>query len=81
VKSATIFGSIIWGESTPTGDIDLAVSCAPGDVEEVEKALEDVSDAIWKRFGNRLSPLINTRKQIPKTGIWKRIEKEGISLI
>lgn len=81
VKSATIFGSIIWGESTPTSDIDLAVSCAAGHVEEVERALDDLSDAVWKRFGNRLSPLINTRKQIPRTGIWKRIEKEGISVI
>lgn len=81
VNSAAIFGSIIWGESTPTSDIDLAVSCAAGHVDEVEKALDDLSDAVWKRFGNRLSPLINTRKQTPRTGIWKRIEKEGISLI
>ena len=81
VESATLFGSIIWGESTPTSDIDLAVSCAAADVEEVEKALDDLSDAVWKRFGNHLSPLINATKQKPKTGIWKRIEKEGVSLI
>lgn len=81
VESATIFGSIIWGESTPTSDIDLAVSCAAGHVEEVEKALDDLSDSVRRRFGNRLSALINTRKQIPRTGIWKRIENEGISLI
>ena len=81
VESATLFGSIIWGESTPTSDIDLAVSCAAADVEEVENALDDLSDAVWKRFGNHLSPLISAKKQRPKTGIWKRIEEEGASLI
>lgn len=81
VESATIFGSIIWGESTPTSDIDLAVSCAAADVEEVEKALSDLSDVVWKRFGNRLSPLIHAKKQKRKTGIWKRIENEGVPLI
>ncbi len=81
VESATIFGSTIWGESTPTSDIDVAVSCAPADLEEVEKALDDLSDAVWRRFGNHLSPLINAEKQKPKTGIWKRIEKEGVVLI
>lgn len=81
VESATVFGSIISGESTPTSDIDLAVSCAAGDIEEVENALDDLSGAVRSRFGNRLSPLINTRKQKPRTGIWRRIEKEGLALI
>jgi predicted nucleotidyltransferase len=81
VKWATIFGSVIWGESTPTSDIDLAVSCAAADKEEVEKALDDLSDAVWRRFGNHLSPLVNAKKQRPTTGIWKRIEKDGVPLI
>lgn len=81
VEWATIFGSVVWGESTPTSDIDLAVSCAAADREEVEKTLDDLSDAVRKRFGNHLSPLINAKKQRPKTGIWKRIEKDGVPLI
>ena len=81
VESAAIFGSAIWGESTPTSDIDVAVSCPAADVEEVEKALEDLSDAVRRRFGNHLSLLINAKKQKPKTGMWKRIEKEGLFLI
>lgn len=81
VDWATLFGSIVWGESTPTSDIDLAVSCARAGASEVERALNDLSDATRKQFGNRVSPLINTRKQRPKSGIWKRIEEEGVPLI
>ncbi|MCA1708225.1 MAG: MarR family transcriptional regulator [Actinobacteria bacterium] len=81
VEWATLFGSIVWGESTPTSDIDLAVSCARADVSEVEKALNDLSDGTRRQFGNHVSPLINTRKQRPKSGIWKRIEEEGVPLI
>jgi DNA-binding transcriptional ArsR family regulator len=81
VEWATLFGSIVWGESTPTSDIDLAVSCARAHMSEVEKALNDLSDATKRQFGNLVSPLINTRKQRPKSGIWKRIEEEGIPLI
>lgn len=81
VEWATLFGSAVWGASTTTSDIDLAVSCARPDVPEVEKALDELSDATARRFGNHVSPLINDRKQRPKTGIWKRLEEEGIPLI
>lgn len=81
VEWATLFGSIVWAGSSPTSDIDLAVSCANADASEVEEALSGLSDATRQRFGNHVSPLINTRKQRPKSGIWKRIEEEGVPLI
>lgn len=81
VEWATLFGSVVWGESTPTSDIDLAVSCARADVAEVENALDKLSDAARQQFGNRVSPLINTRQHRPKTGIWKRLEEDGVPLI
>lgn len=81
VEWATLFGSIVRGESTPASDIDLAVSCSRADASEVEKALNDLSDATRRQFGNHVSPLINASKQRPKTGIWKRIEEEGVPLI
>jgi len=81
VEWATIFGSAAWGESTPTSDIDLAVSCKPASAGEVQEALERVSEAAQRKFGNRVSPLINTRLERPSTRIWKRIDQEGISLI
>lgn len=81
VEWATLFGSVVWGESTPTSDIDLAVSCARADVGEVEKALDGLSDTVRRRFGNHVSPLINVGKQRPKTGIWKRLEEDGVPLI
>jgi DNA-binding transcriptional ArsR family regulator len=81
VEWATLFGSVAWGGSTPTSDVDLAVSCAALDVGEVERTLDFLSDSVWRRFGNRVNPLINTRKQRPRSGIWKRLEKEGVPLI
>ncbi|HZJ50147.1 MAG TPA: nucleotidyltransferase domain-containing protein [Actinomycetota bacterium] len=81
MKWATLFGSIVREESTPTSDIDLAVSCARGDASEVERALFDLSDATRRRFGSHVSPLINAQKQRPERGIWKRIEEEGVPLI
>lgn len=81
VERATLFGSAVSGESTTTSDIDLAVSCTPADVGEVEGALERLSDAVRRQFGNQVSPIINTRKQRPKTGVWKRLEEDGLHLI
>jgi predicted nucleotidyltransferase len=81
VESATLFGSAVWGGSTPTSDIDLAVSCKAQDVQEVEEALERLSDTAHRRFGNRLSPLIKAGRQSTKREIWKRVETEGVSLI
>ena len=81
VKSATLFGSAVWGESTPGSDIDIAVSCAPGDLEEVESTLEKLSDAVARRFGNHLSPLVDSGKKKRRPAIWKRIEDEGVPLI
>jgi predicted nucleotidyltransferase len=81
VEWATLFGSIVWGESTPTSDIDLAVSCSRADVSEVDRVLNDLSDYTRREFGNHVSPLINTRKQRPKRGIWQRIDQEGVPII
>lgn len=81
VHSATLFGSVVWGGSSTTSDVDLAVSCAPADVEEVEAAMAELSDEVQRRFGNRLSPLIDVHKDQTETGIWKRVRGEGLPLI
>lgn len=81
VERATLFGSVVWGESTPTSDIDLALSCALTEEDEVREVIDEVGELTRFRFGNRVSPLINTRKSTPNKGIWKRIEEEGVPLI
>jgi len=81
VKTATLFGSAVWGESTPDSDIDISVSCSPGHLEEVENALGELSEAVQRRYGNQLSPLVDSGTRQRKTGIWKRIDSEGIPLI
>jgi predicted nucleotidyltransferase len=81
VISATLFGSAVWGESTPGSDIDIAVSCVRSDVEEVESALQELAEAVRRRFGNHLSPLLDSGARKRKARIWQRIEDEGIPLI
>lgn len=81
VIAATLFGSAVRGGSDPGSDIDLAVWCARADSDEVDAALESLSDAVRERFGNRLSPLVRSGKEKRKSGIWKRIDEEGIPLI
>jgi predicted nucleotidyltransferase len=81
VRSATLFGSVVWGGSSTTSDVDLAVSCAAADVEEVEAAMAELSDEIQRRFGNRLSPLIDVHEDQSDTGIWSRVREEGQPLI
>jgi predicted nucleotidyltransferase len=81
VESATLFGSAVWGESSPRSDVDVAVSCAPGDLEEVESALEELAETVQRRFGNQLSPLVDSGRRKRRPAIWKRIESEGVPLI
>lgn len=81
VRSAAIFGSVVWGGSFTTSDVDLAVSCAAADVEEVEAAMAELSEEVQRRFGNRLSPLIDVHEGQSDTGIWKRVREEGLPLI
>ena len=81
VQKATLFGSAVWGESTPDSDIDVAVSCSREDLDEVESALRELGEVVHRRYGNRLSPLVYSRARSRKSGIWKRIDRDGIPLI
>jgi predicted nucleotidyltransferase len=81
VRSATLFGSVVWGGSSTTSDLDLAVSCAATDIDEVEKAMNDLSEEVRRRFGNHLSPIVDVRRKQAHIGIWRRIEEEGVPLI
>jgi predicted nucleotidyltransferase len=81
VRSATLFGSVLWGESSTTSDVDLAVACSAADVEEVEAAMAELSEEVHRRFGNQVSALIGLHENQSDTGIWKRVEEEGLPLI
>lgn len=81
VEWATLFGSAVWGEPTSSSDIDLAVSCAAADADEVERALADLSEMVRQRFGNHVNALLNTRKHRPRSGVWTRLEDDGVALI
>lgn len=81
VQNATLFGSTVGGESTPDSDIDIAVSCSREDLDEVESALREIGEAVRQRYGNRLSPLVDSGARNRKSGIWKQIDRDGIPLI
>lgn len=84
VQSAALFGSVVWGQASPTSDIDLAVICSARDRSDVEAVLEDLDDAVKTRFGNHLSPLLRASGRGPvKSGrrLWNRIETEGVPVI
>jgi predicted nucleotidyltransferase len=81
IEWATLFGSVVDRASTSMSDVDLAIQCSPEDLAEVEEALEDLSLAVKRRFGNQVDPLVTVRKRRPKTGVWSRLESEGLPLI
>jgi predicted nucleotidyltransferase len=81
VLSAALFGSVVAGASTPGSDIDLAVICTSADVREVESVLDELSDLVYRRFGNRLNVVVSTRAQARRRGIWRRLEEEGVEII
>lgn len=64
ILSVSLFGSVNKGEDHPTSDIDLAVIVSnAGAKSKVEKLFEKVDANISKRFGNTISPYINTKSE------------------
>jgi hypothetical protein len=43
--------------------------------------LQQLAEAVRLRFGNQLSPLVDSGTRKRRQGIWKRIENEGVPLI
>lgn len=88
VAAAFLFGSVLRGEMRATSDIDVAVLCAPGAVDQVTDVMERVGEALRGRFGNRLSFVVGTADldQLGKSGrkgyrLWRRIASEGLPII
>lgn len=87
VREAYLFGSAVWGDMEPGSDIDLALVCAPHDVEEFEQSVAGLAEAIRERFGNRLNALVRTtpldriRTTRRESRLWQRILAEGLPLV
>jgi predicted nucleotidyltransferase len=88
VSAAVLFGSAVRGEITPSSDIDIAVFCEPETVEPVTAAMEEVGEAVRRRFGNRLSTVVAPAPldELLKSGrkgfrLWRQIAREGVPVI
>jgi predicted nucleotidyltransferase len=88
VAAAYLFGSAAGGEMTPRSDIDLAILHEPCATEDVTAALEEISEEIQQRYGNRLSfiltdaPIAELQKRRgPGSRLWKQILREGIPIL
>jgi len=89
VLDAYLFGSAARGEMTVASDVDVALICRPADVSAVEEAVfGSIADAVMRRYGARLSPIIGTRpiaalRDPGNDGhpLWERIASEGLSLL
>ena len=64
ILNVSLFGSINKGKDNPTSDIDLAVIVSDaGAKSKVEKLFEKIDAIISKKFGNIVSPYINTKSE------------------
>ncbi|MCK4463475.1 MAG: ArsR family transcriptional regulator [Candidatus Omnitrophica bacterium] len=64
IVSVALFGSVNIREERPTSDIDLAVIVADAETKpKTEKLFKDVDKKISKKFGNIISPYINTKAE------------------
>ncbi len=64
ILNVSLFGSVNKGEDHPTSDIDLAVIVSDaGAKSKVEKLFEKIDATVSRRFGNVISPYINTKAE------------------
>jgi predicted nucleotidyltransferase len=88
VSAAILFGSAVRGEMTRTSDIDIAMFCEPETVDPVTAAMQEVGEAVRRRFGNRLSVVVAPAPldQLLRSGrkgfrLWRQIAREGVPVI
>lgn len=87
VKAAYLFGSAARGDMTPSSDLDLAVIANKG-ASRIESDLQPVVDAVRRKFGNRLSPIVGagslaslSAQSHSGSELWKRIAAHGIPVL
>jgi predicted nucleotidyltransferase len=64
ILNVSLFGSVNKGEDHPTSDIDLAVIVSDAKTKsKVEKLFEKIDESVSRKFGNVISPYINTKSE------------------
>lgn len=83
ILSVVLFGSVNTKEDHPKSDIDLAVIVTNSKVKpKVEKLFENIDNKVSRKFGNIVSPYINTKsefktKKKKNLGVIKNILKSN----
>lgn len=84
IKRAVLFGSVARGDERPTSDVDLLVVVrSSADKEKVEEALGSATLDFITKFGNPLSYLVKTEKQLrfpPNPSLITNINRDGVEL-
>ena len=64
ILNVSLFGSVNKGEDHSTSDIDLAVIVSDAKTKsKVEKLFEKIDESVSRKFGNVISPYINTKSE------------------
>ena len=88
VSAAFLFGSVVRDGLATASDIDLVVLCPADAFESVRTALDDIADTARRRFGRRLSAMVEAApaadlhdRRRRRQGVWRRIREEGIQIL
>ena len=87
VQAAYLFGSASRGDMDADSDIDVAVLCPVRRVPSTEAMVQELSDAIHDRFGNRVEVMIGSGSlkkladpSSPGYRAWRAVALEGTRL-
>ncbi|MCI4325096.1 MAG: nucleotidyltransferase domain-containing protein [Thermoplasmata archaeon] len=82
VQKATLFGSIPRRQERDDSDIDLFIETRTAESAEiVREELAHRRAALWRRYGNPLSPMVMTTSEVRQragTELLRTVEREGI---
>jgi predicted nucleotidyltransferase len=82
VEAAVLFGSAARGEDRATSDIDVALISPRRGEDELEGALASLSEEVRDRYGTELNVIVRRGRGGSRAPtLWRRIEREGISLL
>lgn len=83
VERLVLIGSVARGDERPDSDVDLVVVVAGARAREAVLAvLDDVAVRVVRTFGNRLSPLVYTRRGLASRraeNVRRSMEREGMA--
>jgi predicted nucleotidyltransferase len=82
IIEARVFGSVVRGDERADSDIDLFIHVrGAAEKEDVETRLETFRHSVWEEFGNALSPIVYTDREVrrpPNPALLESIAQESL---